>query len=127
MHKTNNKSVGEIGENLACDFLIKKRYKVLFRNYRVRSDEIDIIARSFDSILVFIEVKTLSVENAANLIPEDHLTKDKLRKISRGCRLFAGFHKELINNNRGWRIDLIAIILDKDGEAIINHYENITA
>jgi putative endonuclease len=120
----NNKNIGEIGENLACEFLIKKRYKILFRNYREGSDEIDIITQSFEGVLVFFEVKTLREIN--DLIPEDNLTKDKLRKISRACRLFAGFHQKLIND-RGWRIDLIAITLNKDSDNKICHYENITA
>ena len=55
----NNKNIGEIGENLACWFLLKNKYKILFRNYREKFDEIDIIARSFDGVLVFVEVKTL--------------------------------------------------------------------
>jgi putative endonuclease len=121
----NNKNIGEIGENLACNFLIKKRYKVLFRNYREKFDEIDIIAKSFDGILVFIEVKTLKIGSVTNLIPEDNLTRDKLRKISRVCRIFAGFHKNLIDSDKGWRIDLIAVSLNEDGENTISHYENI--
>ena len=120
----NNKNVGEIGENLACRFLVEKKYKILFRNYREKFDEIDIIARSFDRVLVFVEVKTLK-QNAGNLIPEDNLTRDKFRKISRACRLFVGFHKELIND-RGWRMDLVAVTLGENGKNMISHYENMT-
>jgi putative endonuclease len=123
----NNINVGKIGEDLACDFLIKKRYRILFRNYREKFDEIDIIAKSFDRVLVFIEVKTLKTGSSKNLIPEDNLTKNKFRKISRACRLFAGFHEELIDEDGGWQIDLIAVTLNEDGENEISHYENITA
>ena len=125
MMSLNNKNIGEIGEGLACRFLIKKRYKILFRNYREKFDEIDIIAKSFDRTLVFVEVKTLEAGEYKTLIPEDNLTKDKFKKISRICRIFAGFHKELIDERIGWRIDLIAITLQKDGSSEINHYENI--
>ena len=118
-----NKNIGNIGEDLACRFLIEKRYKILFRNYREKFDEIDVIARSFDQVLVFVEVKTLR-QNIGSLIPEDNLTKDKLRKITRACRLFVGFHKELVGD-RGWRMDLIAITLGEDGKNTIDHYENI--
>ncbi len=121
----NNKATGKNGEDIACSFLIKKRYKILFQNYREKFDEIDIIARSFEGVLVFIEVKTLKARNAADLMPEDNLTKDKLKKISRACRLFVGFHKEFIDTSRGWRIDLIAVTLNEDGENTISHYENI--
>jgi putative endonuclease len=123
----NNINVGKIGEDLACDFLIEKRYRILFRNYRERFDEIDIIAKSFDRVLVFVEVKTLKTGSSKNLIPEDNLTKNKFRKINRACRLFAGFHNEFIDEDGGWRIDLIAVTLNKDGGNEISHYENITA
>jgi putative endonuclease len=126
MQKTNNNEIGEIGEGIACKFLIKERYKILFRNYREKFDEIDIIAKSFEGILVFIEVKTLKIGNAVGLIPEDNLTKEKFRRISRACRLFAASHEELFDVSRGWRIDLIAITLD-GGKAIwVDHYKNIT-
>ena len=123
----NNKNIGEIGENMACDFLVKNKYRILFRNYKQGFDEIDIIAKSFDGILVFIEVKTLRGENMSDLEPEDNLTKSKLKKTIRACRLFVGFHKNLADGDRGWRIDLIAITLGKDGTDIISHYENIAA
>ena len=74
----NNIKIGKIGEEIVRNFLIKNKYKILFRNYRVRSDEIDIIAKSFDQTLVFVEVKTLNIKNGSKLIPEDNLTKDKL-------------------------------------------------
>jgi putative endonuclease len=126
MQKSNNNAnIGKIGEDSACKFLIKKKYKILFRNYREKFDEIDIIARSFDGFLVFVEVKTLK-ENVGYLIPEDNLTKDKLKKISRACRLFANSHKEFVGD-RGWRIDLIAITLKKKESSTISHYENIAA
>jgi len=123
----NNQKIGKIGEDEACEFLIKKKYKILFRNYREKFDEIDIITRSFDGILVFVEVKTLVAGSLENLIPEDNLTKDKLKKITRACRLFVGAHKELISDRKGWRMDLVAITLDEAGDASINHYENIMA
>jgi putative endonuclease len=120
----NNINIGKIGEDLACKFLIKKKYKILFRNYREKFDEIDIIAKSFNETLVFIEVKTLK-ENLSGLIPEDNLTKDKFKKISRACRLFANSHKELAGD-RGWRIDLLTVIICGAKDYAISHYENIT-
>lgn len=125
MEKDNIKT-GKIGENIACDFLIKNKYKILFRNYRIRYDEVDIIAKSFDGVLVFVEVKTFNNKNYAGLMPEDNLTNDKLKKVSRACRLFVGSHGELVDDEKGWRIDLLAIILKENGDNLISHYENIT-
>ena len=41
----NNKILGQAGEDAAARFLLRQGYQVLCRNYRVRSGEIDIIAR----------------------------------------------------------------------------------
>jgi putative endonuclease len=128
MTETNsNIKTGGKGEDLACDFLIKNKYKILFRNFRLGFDEIDIIARAFNGTLVFIEVKTLKGSDAMDLKPEDNLTKDKFKKVSRACRLFVGFHKKFLDEDKGWRIDLIAVTLSDDGSGAINHYENIAA
>lgn len=123
----NNSETGFIGETIACRYLSDEKYKILYRNYREKFDEIDIIARSFNGYLVFCEVKTLNI--AANskqgIIPEDNLTKNKLAKITRICELFSAKHPELVDSEKGWRIDLIAISLRNGKAANINHYENI--
>ena len=84
---TRKTEIGGIGEDLACQFLIKNRYKILKRNYREKFDEIDIVARSIDKTLVFCEVKTfIGMPNPEiGLIPEDNLSKSKFKKISRAC------------------------------------------
>jgi putative endonuclease len=121
--------VGKIGEDAACEYLVKKGWKILKRNHRERSDEIDIIAIANDNTLVFCEVKALLTKNefpGSGFMPEDNMTGDKLRKISRACRIFAGKHPELINEEKGWRIDLVAIDIGIDGGIKdIRHYENI--
>ena len=115
--------LGKIGENLACEYLVRKGYAILERNYRTKWDEIDIIAKAKDKTLVFVEVKTL-VANPGGLMPEDNLTVAKRRKISRACQLFAAQKPELIKENKGWRIDLVAISM-KDASSEVRYYENI--
>lgn len=117
-------SIGKIGEDLAYEYLVNKGYKVIERNYRTKWDEIDIIARARDKTLVFVEVKTLRV-SPGGLMPEDNLTADKLRKISRACQLFANQRPRLIKEVMGWRIDLVAVAIDQGGASEIRHYESI--
>ena len=50
-------SLGEIGENLACDELRRRGYAILARRYRRRGGEIDIVCADGPTI-VFVEVKT---------------------------------------------------------------------
>ena len=45
------------GEDLATEFLTKKGYKILERNFEANQGEIDIIAKD-NKELVFVEVKT---------------------------------------------------------------------
>jgi len=52
-------SLGKVGEDLACDELVRRGYAILERRYRSRYGEIDIIARS-GGTLVFVEVKARS-------------------------------------------------------------------
>ena len=55
----NNKDTGFFGENRAAEYLIQNSFEILFRNWRYKHLEIDIIA-SKNGILHIIEVKTRS-------------------------------------------------------------------
>lgn len=114
---------GQEGENLAAAYLVKNGYKIIARNFREKCGEIDIIAKSPDGILVFIEVKTMTGDSG-NLKPEDQLTSSKLKKFRRIASLYAGNHPEIIIDEKGWRLDLIAIELNR-GEPIVRHYNNV--
>lgn len=121
---TNKKQfTGRLGEDAAADYLGSSGYDILFRNKKWKWGEIDIIARAPDKTLVFVEVKTLE-DNVSDLKPEDNLTAAKLKKLQRTAGLFAGFHPELVDQKKGWQIDLVAICLT-GREPVIRHYENI--
>lgn len=51
------KQIGDIGEKIVSDYLLEKGYEIIYRNFRVKGGEIDIIAKQRDT-LVFVEVKT---------------------------------------------------------------------
>ena len=126
---SNNLDIGKQGEEIACRFIIKKGYEIIERNHRERSDEIDIIAKSAEGLLIFIEVKTLAsefVDPLRKLIPEDNLTSDKLRKLKRASQIFVGKYPHLVHPVLGWQIDLIALSINREGDVFsVNHYENI--
>lgn len=141
--------LGVLGEDIACQHLIKKGYKIIERNYREPWGEIDIIAKAPDKTLVFIEVKTVSggSNNSARLQPEEQLTGVKLQKFQRTASLYAGNFSKLVDDGKGWRIDLIAITINNPAltlqepsrstlsklngltisqkDCVVNHYENI--
>ena len=129
----NKSETGKLGENIACRYLVENGYKIIERNFRQKWGEIDIIAKSPDKTLVFLEVKTVSIvsretietNNLNNQISaEDQLTKAKLKKLQRTASLYAGHWPELIDDNKGWRIDLLALTIN-DKSYVIKQYENI--
>ncbi|OGY99667.1 MAG: hypothetical protein A3B13_01265 [Candidatus Liptonbacteria bacterium RIFCSPLOWO2_01_FULL_45_15] len=135
--KTSKSKTGELGEDLACEYLNGKGYRILKRNYWKPWGEIDIIAVARTNTLVFVEVKALKENSSAGLpaqaglLPEDNLTGSKLRKLQRVCRGFVADKPQLVREDRGWQIDLIAIRIPAgiDNPALedceISHYENI--
>ena len=131
----NTSFIGKLGEDLACGYLKSKGYRIFSRNYREKIGEIDIVAISRNKTLVFVEVKTMkesgnpatNLQNPqiAGLAPEDNLTKSKLKKLSRICEVFVAKNPELIKEEKGWRIDLVAISLDEKLEPKFEYYENL--
>lgn len=126
---TQKSEIGILGEDLACNYLENKGYKILGRNFQWPWGELDIICKAPDRTLIFVEVKTLWKNEW--IFPEENLTPAKLKKFKKAAMLFVGskMGQTLINDKKGWRLDLIAIVLkdltkdNKDYE--IRHYENI--
>ena len=123
MFKT-KKDKGKKGEDIAADFLKRKGYKILERNYfpRVRGPlvgEIDIIAKDQKEV-VFVEVKASFKKEV--IPPEERVNIKKLKKIWHTARLYL-LEKKLPSVN--WRIDVIAI--EKEGEKIyLRHVKNVS-
>ena len=121
--------VGRIGEDFACRYLIRKGYRIIDRNSRKKYGEIDIVARDHDGTLVFVEVKAL--RNIDSMMPEDNMTKDKLRKLRKICEGYANSNQGLIKEERGWRMDVLAIEIPredltiKEKDCVIRYYENV--
>ncbi|NCO44908.1 YraN family protein [Candidatus Wolfebacteria bacterium] len=121
---TYKSQLGKLGENLACEYLVKKGYKIIDCNFRQKWGELDIISKAPDRTLVFVEVKTMTGSGGNGLQPEDQLTKAKLQKLKRTASLYAGHNSKLIKDDKGWQIDLIALTIDGEN-CDIRHYENV--
>ncbi|MFH1008073.1 MAG: ribonuclease HII [Candidatus Latescibacterota bacterium] len=79
------KRTGGQGEAEAARFLEEKGYRILERNWRDASGELDLVAR-FEEILVFVEVKTGKA--AAFGPPESWVTGAKQRQIVRVAQAY---------------------------------------
>ena len=116
--EVNKKNVGDRGEELATDLLIKNGYEIIERNYRYGHGEIDIIAK-VKNILVFVEVKTR--KNLEFGRPEYAITKNKQRQIR---KIAEAYLYENTSLDLDCRMDVIAILLKKNLPPEINHIEN---
>ena len=79
------KQFGNVGEDIAADYLEKNEYIILERNFYCRQGEIDIIARDKKEI-VFIEVKSRS--DIGYGIPSEAVDKQKIRHLYKAAKYF---------------------------------------
>ncbi len=79
-------SLGYRGETYAAEYLIKKGYTILERNYAVKQGEIDIIAQKGNEI-IFAEVKSRRVLSPDHL-PQDAVTKKKQSRIIAAAKAY---------------------------------------
>lgn len=100
----NNQKTGKYGEEIAADYLRKKGFAILERNWRFRYWEVDIIA-SYNGFLHFVEVKTrMSIRYGR---PEESITRDKMRSLKNAAEEYQYLHPE-------WKylqFDVLAITL----------------
>ncbi|HRF96932.1 MAG TPA: YraN family protein [Aggregatilineales bacterium] len=113
---THKQTTGKLGESLAVDYLQKNGYRIITTNWRCQWGEIDIIAHDGQEV-VFIEVKTCHSANTESAF--ENMTPAKMRKFIRSAYTYADMNQILI-----WRIDAIAIALNRSSSPIIEHVQN---
>lgn len=115
-----NQKVGQFGEGLARDYLVRHGYKIIGENIKVSYKEIDIIAKK-QNLIVFIEVKTRTSDKFG--FADEAISSKKIKHLKRAIGAYLKSH------NSGFqdiRLDLIAIDIDKDKKiAKIKHYKDI--
>ena len=108
--------LGKQGEEIATTYLLKKGYKILEVNWRAGRNEIDIIAKDKD-FLVIAEVKSRSSGTFAE--PEEAVTREKQQSLIRAANAYI-FRN---NINLDTRFDIISIIHNKN-ETRVNHLQD---
>ena len=93
--------LGQIGEELACNFLERHSYKILDRNWRSQKFEIDIVALD-NNELVVAEVKTRSTFH------EDAMEMISVRQLEHLSDAAVQYLEENMLD-LSYRIDLIAV------------------
>ncbi len=106
---------GQQGEILAADYLEKKGYEIVTRNFRYKRAEIDIIAQK-SSLLVFVEVKARSSNVYGH--PEEFVDEKKASLIIEAADHYINMHQ--------WegliRFDIVSVMLKPS--VSIHHFED---
>lgn len=112
---------GNHGENIACQYLKSRGYRILERNYRIRGGEIDIVAMDGET-LVFIEVKTRYSHDYG--LPKESMTPWKVRALLKTARFY------VYKIDWGWkeyRLDFVGVdFADNKENPKIELIKNIT-
>lgn len=114
-----NREFGALGERLAVEYLKKKRYKILEKNYKNKLGEIDVIARDGEEI-VFIEVKTRPA--SPYLGGAVAVDARKQLHILRTAALYLSAKKPKLQP----RFDVLELEVDRTSGKLVrvSHYEN---
>lgn len=112
----NHNELGKWGEAFAADYLLKKGYKILERNWFFAKAEIDIIAQKGE-ILVICEVKTRNSDFFGD--PQDFVTPSKIKLLVKAANEY------IVSNDLDLeaRFDIIAVLKNKNREKL-EHFED---
>ena len=96
------KDLGDFGERMAAEFLVRQGYEVLEHNLRVPGGELDLIVEK-DTVLVFVEVKTRSNTHFGQ--PAEAVDRRKQEHMRRA----AAYYLMLYPAEKETRFDVIEI------------------
>jgi len=105
------------GQKAAEDYLIQKGYKVLARNYRIRTGEIDLVAED-NEYIVFVEVKFR--RGLTYGLPREAVGATKQQRIIRTALHYLTRHNLTESDVR---FDIVEI-LEQHGQLFASHIEN---
>ena len=105
------------GEAYAANYLEAAGWRILERNYRIRSAEIDLIVER-EGVIVFVEVKTRRSKRFGR--PAEAVTLNKQRKIIEAASVFMQ-REEYVRS--ACRFDVIEIYFE-GGNWHLNQIEN---
>lgn len=119
---TQRTELGFVAEKIAGEFLEKRGYQILARNYRKPWGEIDIVCEK-EGIVVFVEVKANKTA-IAGFEPELRADWRKMAKVERTAETFLA--SKQYEPDQEWQLDVVSVSFDKEkGVAQIKHFKNI--
>jgi putative endonuclease len=113
------RALGRAGEDAAADFLRRRGFELVARNYHTPFGELDVVAEK-DGGLVFAEVKTARA--GASIDPRSQFTPRKVTRIYKAALHF--LDKERPSEEPDFRFDFL-VAVRKKGAYEIEHYEAV--
>ena len=108
---------GNLAEDLAVEYLEKKNYRIIARNFRYQKVEIDIVAE-FDDLIVVTEVKARSYNTLIE--PQEAVTKKKIKSIV----MCTDFFMQDRTIDKEVRFDIITVLPDEKGVLQLTHIQD---
>ncbi|MBI5022991.1 MAG: YraN family protein [Candidatus Magasanikbacteria bacterium] len=116
------RKLGQYGENIAAQFLERRGFSIVWRNFQTRWGEIDLVAEK-DSRLHFVEVKTRSgVDYGAG---EEAIGRFKQLRLLGAAKMYIAKFQPV---EKFYQIDSINVLLNKAQKtAKFRYLENIVS
>ncbi|NOZ30193.1 MAG: YraN family protein [Chloroflexi bacterium] len=105
------RGLGDTGESLAARELARRGLTIVARNWRCAQGEIDLIARDGDTLAI-VEVRTRRGRTYGT--PEESITPTKQARLIQLAQMYVAE----IGWEGPWRIDVVAIELDRGGRLL---------
>jgi putative endonuclease len=119
----NPNTLGSLGEKLAEDYLKKKGYRIIEKNYQTKWGELDLVAKK-DHKIIFVEVKT--IQQKQGFRPADQVNFKKGRQLLKMVQIYLA--KKKLPQEGHYQIDIVAIEVNASWEvASLLHLENALA
>jgi putative endonuclease len=111
--------IGLNGEEAAARFLKKNGYKILDRRWKCRWGELDLIVKQGNEV-IFVEVKTRQSDDFGGAVAA--IDRNKARCLRTAAYNYLQKYNLMTVS---FRIDLIAITIQGNKRATLEHFKNI--
>jgi putative endonuclease len=115
----NPTALGRRAELAVADYLVARGFRVLARNVRVGSFEIDVVARR-DDLVVAVEVRTRGARSFEG--PLESIGRAKQRRMLAAAERLWRDHLEKAPDVGRLRIDVASVIF-RDGQTLVEYLE----
>ena len=106
MNVLRTSKLGELGEQVACDFLLSRGHQILDRNYRAGHLELDIVSEAADGVH-FVEVKARTAPVISQV--EEQVTPVKQRRVAAAALQY--LNKKHLEGREVF-FDIVSVVFD---------------